>query len=264
MQDLKILGLQSDLVWENPKANRLAFEEKIHEKFDAHNLIILPETFTTGFPVDPIKHHEEINGPTLKWMQEIAFDLSTTICGSFLLKSETGFSNSLFWVSPDGSFERYDKRHVFSMGGENERIKAGEKQLIVELNGWKIRPMICYDLRFPVWSKNKYSDGNFEYDLAIYVANWPAVRTYPWRQLLIARAIENMAYVIGINRVGTDGPGNDYSGNSMFIDAKGSVLEEAPDGVENAISINLSAKEIIAFRKKFNVGLDWDGFEIEH
>ena len=262
MQDLKILGLQSDLVWENPKANRLAFEEKINEKFAAHDLIILPETFTTGFPVDPTKHYEEINGPTLDWMQGLASEFNTTICGSFLLKSETGFSNSLFWVRPDGSFERYDKRHVFSMGGENEKIKAGKKQLLVELNGWKIRPMICYDLRFPVWSKNKFIDRKFEYDLAIYVANWPAVRTYPWQQLLIARAIENMACVIGINRVGTDGPGNNYNGNSMFIDAKGNILEEVPDGLEEAISVNLSTKEIQAFRKKFNVGLDWDEFEI--
>ena len=264
MQDLKILGLQSDLVWENPKANRLAFMEKINENFDAHDLIILPETFTTGFPVDPSKHSEEINGPTLAWMQKVSFELNTTVSGSFLLKSQTGFSNSLFWVSPDGSYKRYDKRHVFSMGGENEKIKAGEKQLLVELNGWKIRPMICYDLRFPVWSKNKFIDGTFEYDLAIYVANWPAVRNYPWQQLLIARAIENMACVAGINRVGTDGPGNNYSGNSMFIDAKGRVLEEASRGNETAISVNFSAKEILAFRKKFNVGLDWDEFKIVH
>jgi len=263
MQDLKILGLQSDLVWENPEANRMAFLKKIHESFDGHDLIILPETFTTGFPVDPSQHAEEIIGPTLTWMQELAFDLSTTICGSFLLKSETGFSNSLFWVSPDGSYERYDKRHVFSMGGENERIKAGENHLFVELNGWKIKPMICYDLRFPVWSKNKYAGETFNYDLAVYVANWPAVRSYPWRQLLIARAIENIACVVGINRVGVDGPGNAYSGNSMFIDAKGSVLEEASGGIEKAISVNLSAEEILDFRKKFNVGLDWDGFEIK-
>ena len=196
MQDLKILGLQTDLIWKSPIANRRAIEKKIKNSFDDHDLIILPETFTTGFPVDPTKHYEEINNPSLKWMQNIALERNTTITGSFLLKSETGFSNSLFWVRPDGSFERYDKRHVFSMGGENERIKAGKKQLLVELNGWKIRPMICYDLRFPVWSKNKFIDGIFEYDLAIYVANWPAVRTYPWRQLLIARAIENMACVV--------------------------------------------------------------------
>jgi len=262
MQDLKILGFQSDLVWENPDANRQAFERKIHQGFDGHDLIILPETFTTGFPVDPSLFSEEINGSTISWLKEISSSLQTTITGSFLLNTNGSYSNSLIWMRPDGSYERYDKRHVFSMGGENERIKAGEKQLIVELHGWKIRPMICYDLRFPVWSKNKFSDGNFEYDLAIYVANWPEVRTYPWRQLLIARAIENMAYVIGINRVGTDGPGNNYSGNSMFIDAKGDIIGEGEEGHEKLFSLSLSKSDLINFRKKFNVGFDWDEFEL--
>lgn len=263
MQDLKILGLQSDLVWENPEANRLAFMKKIKANFHGHDLIILPETFTTGFPVDPTLHSEEITGPTISWLAEIALSLKTTITASFLLNTNGSYSNSLIWMRPDGSYERYDKRHVFSMGGENERIKAGEKQLFVELNGWKIKPMICYDLRFPVWSKNKYDGKVFEYDLAIYVANWPAVRSYPWRQLLIARAIENMACVVGVNRVGSDGPGNTYSGDSMFIDAKGKIIEEASDGLEKAMSVSFYAKEIIGFRKKFNVGLDWDGFELD-
>ena len=161
----------------------------------------------------------------------------------------------------DGSYERYDKRHVFSMGGEHESIKAGVSQLFVELKGWKIKPMICYDLRFPVWSKNKYSKkSGFEYDLAIYVANWPAVRSYPWRSLLVARAIENLACVIGINRVGKDNSGLLYNGDSMFIDAKGNILADANDGKERIISHTFKAKELTDFRKKFNSGLDWDEF----
>jgi len=262
MQDLKILGLQSNLVWENPQANMENFERIINENFDAHDLVILPETFTTGFPVNPEKLAEEIEGPSLAWMQKIALEFKTTLTGSFLLKTESGFSNSLFWVRPDKSFERYNKRHVFSMGGEHKSITAGKQQLTVELNGWKIRPMICYDLRFPVWSKNKYINGSFEYDLAIYVANWPAVRSYPWQQLLIARAIENMACIVGINRVGTDGPGNNYSGNSMFVDAKGNVLKEGNADEEITLSHSFSSEEITSLRKKFNVGLDWDNFEI--
>jgi predicted amidohydrolase len=262
MRDLKILGLQPNLVWEDPQANRDNFEKIINENFDAHDLIIIPETFTTGFPVNPQKFAEEIDGPSLAWMQKTASEYKTTLTGSFLLSTPTGFSNSLFWVSPDKSFRRYDKRHVFSMGGEHKSITAGKQQLTVELNGWKIRPMICYDLRFPVWSKNKFLNGQFEYDMAIYVANWPAVRSYPWRQLLIARAIENMACVVGINRVGTDGPGNNYSGNSMFVDAKGSILKEGANGEETALSHSFSSEKLISFRKKFNVGFDWDKFEI--
>lgn len=264
MQDLKILGLQSDLVWENPQANRDNFEKTIKKSFDTHDLIILPETFTTGFPVNPEKFAEETDGPSLAWMQKTASELNTTITGSFLLKTETGYSNSLFWVRPDRSFECYDKRHVFSMGGEHENITAGTQQLLVELKGWKIRPMICYDLRFPVWSKNKYSNGQFEYDMAIYVANWPAVRSYPWQQLLIARAIENMACVVGINRVGKDGPGNSYSGNSMFVDAKGKVLTEGIANEETTLSLSFSSNEIVSLRERFNVGFDWDKFEIEY
>ena len=264
MQDLKILGLQSDLVWENPQANRDNFEKTIKKSFDTHDLIILPETFTTGFPVNPEKFAEETDGPSLAWMQKTASELNTTITGSFLLKTETGYSNSLFWVRPDRSFERYDKRHVFSMGGEHEKIQAGWEQLTVELKGWKIRPMVCYDLRFPVWSKNRLlKDGEFEYDFGIYVANWPAVRSYPWKQLLIARAIENMVYLLGVNRVGTDGPGNNYSGDSMLIDYKGKVIGLADEGKEQGFSQVISLKQLKSFREKFNVGLDWDEFEIK-
>jgi predicted amidohydrolase len=263
MQDLKVLGLQYSLEWEDPEKNRSRFKEIIEESFDGHDLIVLPETFTTGFPVDPALHSEKIDGETMLWMSNLAKSLNTTITGSFLLDSSSFFSNSLIWMSPDGSFKRYDKRHVFSMGGENEKIKAGQEQLIVELKGWKIKPMICYDLRFPVWGRN-FSDGkNYEYDMAIFVANWPAVRSYPWRQLLIARAIENMACVVGINRVGMDGLGNKYSGDSLLLDAKGNILAYAKNAEECAITTIFSAKELQSFRKKFNVGLDWDEFEIK-
>jgi len=164
-------------------------------------------------------------------------------------------------MAPDGDYRLYEKRHVFSMGGEDKQIKPGDQQLVVELNGWKIRPMICYDLRFPVWSKNRYELGEFEYDLAIYLANWPAARSYPWRQLLLARAIENQAYVIGLNRVGKDHLGIEYDGSSMVVDAKGLVKTEGIPNQETAMSATLSGEALVRFREKFNVGRDWDDFE---
>ena len=197
-------------------------------------------------------------------MREVAGQKNAVVCGSLLIRSGTDFSNTLIWMHPDGSYERYDKRHVFSMGGEHERIKAGSRQLTVELKGWKIRPMVCYDLRFPVWSKNRLlENGEFEYDLAVYIANWPAVRSYPWKQLLIARAIENMAYILGVNRVGHDGPGNYYSGDSMLVDYKGKIVELADEGKEQLFTQVLSMNQLTDFRKKFNVALDWDEFEIQ-
>lgn len=264
MQDLKILALQADLVWENPQKNRLEFEKRIESGFDSHHLIILPETFTTGFPVDPRKYWEEIDGDTISWMHKIASDYNAVITGSLLIKTGDSFANTLVWMLPDGNFEFYEKRHVFSMGGEHETISAGTKKLNVKLLGWKIRPMICYDLRFPVWSKNHYDENDgFEYDLAIYISNWPEVRSYPWKTLLLARAIENQAYIVGLNRVGTDGTGNIYSGDSMIVDPKGAILEMGAEGKEQALSATISYNKLKEFRNSFNVGLDWDKFTIE-
>jgi predicted amidohydrolase len=262
--NLKIAWLQADLTWEDAKTNREYFTRKIQSLEKDCDLIVLPETFTTGFPVDPKQFAETINGESLQWMQQQAKQSGAVITGSLLIKTDDYYSNALIWMRPDGSFERYDKRHVFSMGGENESIKAGAKQLTVELKGWRIRPMVCYDLRFPVWSKNRLlKDGTFEYDLAIYIANWPAVRSYPWKQLLIARAIENLAFVLGVNRIGTDGPGNAYSGDSMLVDFKGGIVAMAKEGIEQTFSESISIQQLQAFRQKFNAGLDWDAFSLD-
>ncbi|MBN2614578.1 MAG: amidohydrolase [Bacteroidales bacterium] len=263
MDDLKLLGVQADLVWENPQQNRLRLEQIIDLHQEACDLILLPETFTTGFPVDPQPFAESEEGESLQWMHRLSQKTGAVITGSLLLKTGNRFSNSLIWMRPDGSYERYDKRHVFSMGGEHHTIQPGQKQLTVQLKGWNIRPMVCYDLRFPVWSKNHYQNGVFEYDLAIYVANWPAVRAYPWNQLLLARAIENQACIVGINRVGKDGLGNLYQGDSKVVDAKGQILSEAPEGKEAAFTATLSGKELQRFRNKFDVGRDWDSFTLD-
>ncbi len=264
MQDIKVLALQADIFWENPEKNRSEFEKRIEREFNSHHLIILPETFTTGFLVDPHKFSEDIDGPTIDWMRQISSKYDAVITGTLLIKTNDKYANTLIWMRPDGSFSYYKKRHVFSMGGEHKKITAGNEQLIVALRGWKIRLLICYDLRFPVWCKNYFDkDNGFEYDLAIYVANWPAVRSYPWKALLLARAIENQAYVIGLNRVGISGTGNSYSGDSMIIDPKGIILKQGTEGVDEALSVTLSHNNLVDFRNKFNVGPDWDRFTIE-
>ncbi len=264
MQDLKILYLQSDLIWEAPAKNRVVLEKKIVKTIEDHDLIVLPETFTTGFPVDPAPFAETKTGETIRWMQKMARFTKAVITGSFLLKEGEQYYNTLIWMRPDGEYERYNKRHVFSMGGEDKKITKGKEQLVVELKGWKIKPMICYDLRFPVWCKNRLDkNGNFEYDLAIFVANWPPQRSYPWETLLSARAIENQAYVLGVNRVGNDGPGNHYSGHSKMVDPRGGVVSEAGADKDTTVSTVISKDDLLRFRRKFNVGNDWDTFEIK-
>jgi len=264
MEDLQLLYIQSNLVWENPEKNRAHFGEIILREAPGCDLVVLPETFTTGFPVNPVTFAETTYGDSMQWMQKMATETGAVVTGSLLLKEGNLYTNSLIWMCPDGRFERYDKRHVFSMGGEHEKISPGNKQLLVDLNGWKIKPMVCYDLRFPVWSKNHYHKGNFEYDLSVYVANWPAARAYPWNNLLVARAIENQSYVLGVNRIGKDGPGNEYAGHSKLVDAKGQIVSEAPQGKESAIKSTLSWDALHQFRKKFDVGRDWDTFDLTY
>lgn len=262
MQDLKILVLQTDIFGENPQKNRIRIEQKIISQFNSHDLILLPETFTTGFPVDPKNFHESIDGITVSWMKGLSQKLKTTIAGSLLLENNGKYTNTFVWAMPDGSHHTYEKRHVFSMGGEHKKITAGKSKPIITIKGWKILPQICYDLRFPVWSKNNFTDQGFEYDIAVYTANWPAVRSHPWKSLLVARAIENQAFVIGVNRIGIDDLGNKYSGDSMIIDPKGRIMEQSAEFKEETISSILSKKELVDFRNNFNVGNDWDKFEI--
>lgn len=264
MQSLKLAYIQANLIWEDTKANLEHFD-RLFEQLNQHNdLIVLPETFTTGFPVDPAKFAQPLNGLAMDWMRQNAARLDAVICGSILMERDGFFYNTLVWMRPDGSFELYNKRHVFRMGGEHELINPGNEMITVVLKKWKIRPLICYDLRFPVWSHNRYSNGSWDYDLLLYVANWPAVRSYPWKQLLIARAIENQAYVLGVNRVGVDGLKNHYSGDSCLLDAKGNYSSQAIASKEMIVESELDADALQLFRDKFNVGLDWDQFNIIH
>jgi omega-amidase len=262
MQDLNIAFIQADLSWENPGANREKFGHYISKLKNNPQLIVLPETFTTGFPVDPHQFAESPDGETVQWMKHQAKSSGAVICGSILLRLNGHFHNSLLWMLPDGSYSIYNKRHVFRMGGEHKLIRPGTELLDVSLHGWNIRPLVCYDLRFPVWSRNKVQHGNYDYDLLIYIANWPEARSYPWKQLLVARAIENQAYVLGVNRVGKDGPGNTYSGDSVLLDPKGMIIAHAGPFAQAVVETSLDGTELLSFREKFNVSLDWDMFKM--
>lgn len=262
MQDLTVTLIQSGIVSEDPAANRTHFAQKIDAVKNATDLIILPELFTTGFPVDPHKHAEEIDGDSMQFLLQKAAEKNCAMACSMILKHEQNFTNEFLWVNPDGTFETYSKRHVFHLGEESEFITPGRNKLILQYKDWRISPMVCYDLRFPVWSKNKYRDGRFDYDLLIYVANWPEVRSRPWKQLLVARAIENQSYVIGLNRIGTDKNGDNYSGDSMVIDPEGNLLLQGEENKECTKTLSLSASAMNEYRKQFNVGPDWDDFEI--
>lgn len=269
MDDLKITIIQSSLHWENKEMNLIMFSQKINDIKESTDLIILPEMFTTGFSMSPKKFAEPMNGATVSWMKEKAKEKNCVITGSFICEENGKCFNRLVWVNPDGSFSTYDKRHLFRMANEDAHYSAGQKRIVVELKGWKINPMICYDLRFPVWSRNKLVQGSkvdknpqYEYDLLIYVANWPEVRSYPWKTLLLARAIENQSYVVGLNRVGNDGNKIYHSGDSAVINARGEIISRTKAQEESTETITLNYSELLAYRKSFPAMLDADAFEI--
>ena len=257
MQNLTISIIQSDLVWEDVAANLKAFTKKI-KAVKQSDLIVLPETFSTAFSMNSEHLAEPMNGKTMTWMATMAKEKNTVLAGSAILRENDHIFNRFIWMRPDGSFDKYDKRHLFRMGDEHNHFTAGSERLIVELKGWKICPQICYDLRFPVWSRNKKQ----EYDLLLYIANWPEVRIPAWEKLLYARAIENQCYVAGVNRIGIDGNGVNCSGNSMLIDSKGDLIWKAKDLEEETKTVKVSLDDLNGFRKKFPVGMDADEFEV--
>jgi predicted amidohydrolase len=262
MHDLKVTIFQANLAWEDAEKNLRTFSKKMLQVPEETDLIILPEMFNTGFSIQPNKVAETINGPTFQWMRTQASKTGAVITGSFIVEVSGRFYNRLIWMEPNGFYLAYDKRHLFRMGGEHKRFSAGDKQLLVKFNEWKIRPLVCYDLRFPVWSKNLYKDNSYEYDLLIYTANWPDSRREVWKTLLKARAIENQAYVIGVNRIGEDDNGLSYAGDSMVINAHGKTVAETIPYEESMIYYVLDLKALQAFRDKFKVGPDWDAFEL--
>ncbi|MCE4216922.1 amidohydrolase [Aquirufa antheringensis] len=256
MMNLRVSLVQTDLVWEDPAANCAQLEERLADLAGKTDVVVLPEMFATGFSMSP-SGAEIGRGPVLQWMQVQASRLGALMIGSLKVKQQNSFLNRLYAVHPDGSFVSYDKRHLFRMGAENEFYQAGDKQVIVSYKGWNLAVFICYDLRFPVWSRNV----GMAYDAAIYVANWPAPRANAWRTLLQARAIENLAYVVGVNRVGTDANNLSYAGDSLLVDFKGGLQLDL-QAKDQILTSELSAVDLADFRAKFPAHLDADLFSL--
>ena len=264
MQDLRVSLVQGNTVWHDPAANRGNYAELLAPLAGRSDLIVLPETFTSGFSNEALANAEGMEGPTVAWMRAQAKHLGAVVTGSVQIRDGDGVYNRLLWATPDGGLQHYDKRHLFRMAREHERYLAGRERLTVELNGWRICPLVCYDLRYPVFIRYRFgveAEARFDYDLLLFVANWPAARRNAWRTLLRARAMENLTHVVGVNRVGRDGNGLDYAGDSVALDFIGEPLVELGPQVQVA-NVVFSAKELADYRARFPAQLDADNFTL--
>jgi predicted amidohydrolase len=263
--DLTITVIQTDTVWHDPAANRATYQARF-DALDGHSdIIVLPETFTSGFSNEAIGQAETMQGETLAWLSAQAKLRNAAITGSVQIRDGENVFNRMLWAMPDGAVLHYDKRHLFRMANEHQRYAPGADKVFIDYKGWRICPLVCYDLRFPVYSRNRFdhtrADG-YDYDLLIYVANWPSPRHFAWQTLLKARAIENQCYVVGVNRVGSDGNGLDYLGGSTVLDFTGQTLIEC--GTEaQYLSTAVSQTELTAFRQRFPFYLDADQFTLK-
>lgn len=261
--DLRVSIIQADTVWRDAAANRALYGGLVQTLAGSTDLIVLPETFTSGFGDAAIDQAEGMDGLSVGWLLELARSVDAVITGSMVIRDGERIVNRLLWAGPDGELQWYDKRHLFRMLDEHLRYGEGQRRIVTHVRGWRVLPLICYDLRFPVWSRNRVlADGRCEYDLAIYVANWPSPRRYAWRNLLRARAIENLACVVGVNRVGTDGAGHAYSGDSAILDALGMPMVELGAQPQVATA-TLCAKSLHEHRERFPAYRDADRFQLE-
>jgi omega-amidase len=273
MSTLTITTIQSNLFWEDKAANLQMFEQKIKNITDKIEIVVLPEMFSTGFSMQPKLFAETMDGETVEWMKRVSNENGIVLTGSVMIEKEGNYYNRLIWMLPNGQYGYYDKRHLFAYGEEDKHYAAGSKRLIASVKGWKINLQVCYDLRFPVWSRNRVFDSaqttvqktstplSAEYDVLIYVANWPEKRSHAWKTLLCARAIENQCYVVGVNRVGDDGKNIHYSGNSLVIDPMGQVLYHMADE-EDINTITITKEKLEEVRIKFPFLNDADEFII--
>jgi predicted amidohydrolase len=271
MSTITITTIQTDLHWENKEANFRMLEDKLRSIEEKTEIIVLPEMFSTGFSMRAAELAETMDGDTVSWMKERAEKYRVVLTGSLIIEEEGKYFNRLIWMLPNGQYGYYDKRHLFAFAGEDQYYTAGQKRLIASVKGWKINCQICYDLRFPVWGRQQsnttFSAGeeqepSLEYDVLIYVANWPQRRSHAWKTLLCARAIENQCYVVGVNRVGNDGNDIHHSGNTMIIDPLGEVLYHMADD-EDIFTITLQKDHLESVRAKFPFWKDGDGFLIQ-
>ncbi len=255
---LRVSLVQTELHWEAPPRNRRALAAQLASLRGTTDLVVLPEMFTTGFSMEPERLAEVAQGVTCEWLLDQARELDAAVCGSVMTQAGPGHVNRLLFATPDGEVVHYDKRHLFRMGREHEHYEPGRRRVVVEFRGWRIALQVCYDLRFPVWSRRR---ADYDYDLLLYVANWPARRAYAWRQLLIARAIENQCCVGGVNRVGADGKGSVHDGNSAAHDWLGAPLLELGT-TPGVATVQLDLAGLHEFRATFPAHLDADAFEL--
>jgi predicted amidohydrolase len=260
MSTLSFTLVQTHLHWEDRTKNLLMLEEKIMGIRDKTEIVVLPEMFSTGFSMQPESLAESMTGPSVAWMKKIAVQKKIILTGSLMIEDNGHYYNRLLWVLPDGNIGYYDKRHRFAYAGEDNHYTAGKKRLIAQVKGWKINLQVCYDLRFPVWARQQVHETP-EYDVLLYVANWPERRVHAWKTLLTARAIENQCYTIGVNRVGNDGNGIYHSGESMVLDPLGNTLYHQKDN-EDIFTITLEKELLEQTRKKFPFWKDADHFQI--
>lgn len=258
MRDLRVTLLQRMLHWEDAAANRAMFGDAMAPLRGTTDLVVLPEMFTTGFTMRSAELAEEMDGPTVNWMRAQAAALDAALYGSVII-AEGGhrFNRGLF-VRPDGQVTVYDKRHLFRFANETDHYSPGRERVVVEWRGWRLLLQICFDLRFPVFARNRG-----DVDAILYVANWPEARRFPWSQLLIARAIENQCCVVGVNRVGMDGKGHHYSGDSVLIDPRGQCIASVAPSQEGAVTGVFEGDALLDFRAKFPVALEADAFELK-
>jgi omega-amidase len=263
MDELKIVLIQSDIFWEDAEKNLESCSEiitsQVHFPVD---IIFLPEMFNTGFTGNVKRCAEEMDGQSIRFLRETAHQKNCCLITSLLIHERGRYFNRQVTVFPDGTISHSDKRHLFRLSDEFDNLTKREKKIIGQVQGWNILPLICYDLRFPVWSKNNFREGKYDYDLLVYISNWPASRSYVWKSLIKARAIENLAFVIGVNRIGCDGFGTDHSGDSMVVDPKGEILWESKSGIFDTGVITLQMSELRQVRESFPIGQDWDQFQI--
>lgn len=262
--DLRVSLVQGDTRWHDPAGNRAMYEGLLAPLAGATDLVVLPETFTSGFSNEAIHRAEDMDGPTVAWIREQAGKLGAVVTGSVQIRDAGGVYNRLLWATPDGQLAHYDKRHLFRMANEHERYAAGSERRIFEWKGWRICPLVCYDLRFPVFIRNRFdvdAPGRFDYDLLVFVANWPSARRNAWRTLLRARAMENLACVAAVNRVGRDGNEHDYAGDSVLLDFIGEPLVECNDRPQ-VVTSAFSASALAHYRERFPAQRDADRFQL--
>ncbi|MEM9928890.1 MAG: amidohydrolase [Bacteroidota bacterium] len=258
MQDLNVTLVQSTIEWHDASANLTHYSKLLEQMEGPTDLIVLPEMFTSGFTMEPALVAEPMEGPSMQWMQQQAAKFAAVVTGSLVVELAGKYYNRLVWMYPNGAYQTYDKRHLFAMAGEHEHYVPGTERLIVEYKGWRICPLICYDLRFPVWARN-----NDAYDVLIYTANWPNKRTYDWRTLLQARAIENQCYVVGVNRIGMDANGHEYNGDSCVIDPGWRHTLYHVEQVVDLKTVSLSADHLLEVRSRLPFLQDQDVFSIQ-